>query len=103
LKELRKEAKEAKQLRAEVAGLKRQAAMDDIGIPKTGAGKLFRDSWGGDPTDIDALRSAAREYELISDDQPEPEEAAQAAQAATAAAEVADGGGSPQPTIDALL
>lgn len=103
LKELRKEAKEAKTLRAEVAGLKRQSAMDEIGIAKTGAGKLFRDSWTGDPTDLDALRSAAREYELIPDEGATPEAAAEAAQAATRAAEVTDGAGTPQLTVDALL
>jgi hypothetical protein len=105
LKDLRREAKEAKDLRKEVADLKRGSVMDDLGIPKTGAGKLFRDTWSGDPGDEEALRKAAAEYELIphSEDQPNSEVVEQALDASSGMAAAAAAGSSATPTTDVLL
>jgi hypothetical protein len=103
LKELRKDAREAKTLRQENATLKRTKALDDIGVPTTGAGKLFRDTWTGDPDDLDALRTTAREYDLVpAENAPSPEETQAAVAAADSMAEVAQGGAS-TPTADALI
>jgi hypothetical protein len=101
LKQLRKDAADAKKLRGEVAQLRRNGVMDDLGIPKTGAGKLFRDKWDGDPDDLDGLKAAAKEYELISD-QPASEQVEQALDAAASAAEIPNGTVA-QPTYEALL
>lgn len=103
IKQLRKDAARAKTLEKEVATLRRHGAMDDLGIPKTGAGKLFRDKWDGDPTDLDALRAAAAEYELIpTEPSPEAEDVSDAIEAAERIATAAQGGTS-EPTVDALL
>lgn len=104
LKQLRKDAAEAKTLRTENATLKRQGAMDELGIPKTGSGKLFREKWDGDPTDLDALAAAAREYELIpaEGDQPAPAEVDAALDSASGMADLAAAGAA-QPTATALL
>lgn len=103
IKQLRKEAAEAKKLKNEVATLRRHGAMDDLGIPKTGAGKLFRDKWDGDPTDLDALRAAAAEYELIpTEPSPEAEDVTDAIEAAERIATAAQGGTS-ELTVDALI
>jgi hypothetical protein len=103
LKQLRKDAAEAKKLKGEVAQLRRQGAMDELAIPKTGAGKLFRDKWDGDPDDLDSLKAAAKEYELIpSEDQPAPSEVTEALDGADAMADIPAGTGA-QPTYEALL
>jgi hypothetical protein len=104
LKQLRKDAASAKTLAKENARLKRGSAMDELGIPKTGPGKLFRDAWDGDPEDRDALTKAAREYELIpaEGETQEPERVAEALDGATRSAEIPAGTGA-QPTYEALL
>lgn len=103
LKDLRRQAKEADKLRQEVTGLRRQIAMDDAGIPKTGAGKLFRKTWDGDPDDLEGLKAAAAEYELIpTTESPTADVADAAIDAAAAISEItqpSDG----SPSIDALL
>lgn len=104
LKQLRKDAEEAKKLRKEVAGLRRGSAMDELGIPRTGAGKLFREKWDGDPDDRDGLLAAAKEYELIpQEDKPDDSEVAQALDAASGMADIASAGSSATPTVDTLL
>lgn len=103
LKDLRKEAKEAAKLRNEIASLKRQVAMDEAGIPKSGAGKLFRKTWDGDPDDLAGLKAAAAEYELIpTDDAPAADAVDDAIAAAERIAETTQPTAS-QPTVDALL
>lgn len=105
IKQLRQEAAEAKKLRGEVSQLKRESAMNQLGIPSTGAGKLFRDKWDGDPDDLDGLRSAAREYELIAPegDQQDPSVVEQALDSASGMAEVASAGAAAEPTTSVLL
>lgn len=51
-------------------------ACDELGIPKTGAGKLFRDTYSGDAT-LEAVKTAASGYEgIIPGAQKSPEELA---------------------------
>jgi hypothetical protein len=103
IKELRSKANEADKLRQEVNGLRRQIAMDDAGIPKTGAGKLFRKTWDGDPDDVAGLRSAAAEYELIpNNDDPDARTVEESIVAADRISETTQPTAS-TPTVDALL
>lgn len=104
IKQLRKDAAEAKKLRSEVSSLRRNSVMDELGIPKTGAGKLFRDTYTGDPDDTDALKNAAAEYELIPTTDAPP--AAQVDEALAASDRIADttaGGGPADLTVETLL
>jgi len=103
LKQLRKDASDAKKLRQEVSALRRNSAMDELNIPRKGAGKLFRDTYTGDPDDLDALKAAAAEYELIpTADAPDT---GQVDEALDAVERMADTTGTPasQPTVAALL
>ena len=90
LKELRSSAEEAL---AKVQGFEAEKVFDAVGIPKDGAGKLFRDTFKGD-LDADAVRSAAQEYGLI--EAPKPEAGAEE-QAAHAAIEDVSGSAPPAP------
>lgn len=103
IKKLRADADEAKQLRAENVQLRRTAAMDELGVPKTGAGKLFRDKYDGDPADLDAMKAAAAEYELIPTGTADQEQQSAAVDAAERAASLTDGTTAAQPTVEALL
>lgn len=104
IKQLRKEAAEAKKLRSEVSALRRNSVMDELGIPKTGAGKLFRDTYTGDPDDADALKAAAAEYELIPTvAAPDAEKVDEALTAAERIADTTSGGGPSELTVETLL
>lgn len=104
LKQLRKDAAETKKLRQEVSTLRRSTAMDELNIPKTGAGKLFRDKWDGDPDDMEALKSAAAEYELIPNaDAPDTEQVDEALAASDRIADTTSGGGAADLTVETLL
>lgn len=100
---LRKEAKEGKAAKAELAVLQRERAFDKAGIPETGAGKWFRQGYQGE-LDPDAIKAVAAEDGLIDviDTDTSPEVAA-AATAADRIADAASDGGSPQVTVDTLI
>lgn len=104
IKQLRKDAAEAKKLRSEVTTLRRTTAMDNLGIPKTGAGKLFRKTWDGDPEDFEALKAAAAEYELIpTANTSDPTDVADALDASDRIADTTSGGGPADLTVETLL
>lgn len=105
LRNLRKEAREAAKLRQQVNDLRRDKAMDEAGIPKTGAGKLFRKTWDGNPDDYEGLRAAAAEYELIPTDSntsPDDSTVADAIDTAARISETTQPAAS-APTVEALL
>ena len=71
-RELRK-AKDAKReladAQAELQAMKREVAFTKAGIPETGPGALLRKAWDGD-TDPDAIRKAAEDYGIFSQQAP---------------------------------
>lgn len=106
IKQLRRDAKEGKAAKAQLAVLERDRAFDKAGIPEEGAGKWFRKGYEGE-LDPDAIRAAAASDGLIDVTSDEDTEAAAQANAATEAAgriaDAASEGGPPQPTVEALL
>ncbi len=71
-KALREAEKERKAMAAERAALeaeKRAVQFDRLGIPETGAGQLFRETYQGDAS-ADAIRAQADKYGLLTPTPP---------------------------------
>lgn len=72
------------------------STMSAVGIPEDGPGKLFRETYSGEPTE-EAIKTAALEYGLIED--KEAEEADAAAEAAGSIDDAQGSGGSDELNI----
>ena len=66
LRKSKERAKDAAEARAELDSLKRELAFTKAGIPETGTGALLRKAYDGD-FDTEAIRKAAEEYGVLSD------------------------------------
>lgn len=85
IKELRKKAKQADKLQEENANLKRQNAINEVGLDTDDKMvKLFVDSYDGD-WDAESLKEAASEYDLLSSDEGEEEQVSEEQQQEQAA------------------
>jgi hypothetical protein len=79
------QAAEMKTLRDQVAQFTKAEVFNTIGVPTSGPGKLFRDTWSGDMSP-DSVRAAAEQYGILQALPPETPVEEQAAHSRIAAA-----------------
>lgn len=62
--QLRTQEKQLTEMKKQLRDSELKAVFAELGLPTTGAAKLFRDTYSGEPT-LEAVRTAASEYDVL--------------------------------------